>query len=103
MTNISEIHCICKLSYSDFLRYLSRGSCSLFPQTEASLDFIHFVSLNDYPLLDLIILQARRGHRWNHGAKSFVEQLEGISSSVLLDRVGQAKKHCGESTQCMLK
>lgn len=42
-----------------------------------------------------LLLRARGGHRWNCRAKSFVEQLERASSSVLLDAVGQTRKHWG--------
>lgn len=42
---------------------------------------------------------AGRGDRWNYRAKSFVEQLEGISSSVLLERVGQAEGRHGKSAR----
>lgn len=65
---------------------------------QASLLFTFYFSL-----LEMSVLQARGGHRWNYRAKSFVEQLEGISSSVLLDRVGQAEERCGKSTQGALK
>lgn len=44
-------------------------------------------------------VQARGGQRWDERAKAFAQQLEGISSSVSLERVGQPEERCGKSAQ----
>lgn len=76
-----------------FFTVFSRRRTCFFPRNrDLSYYFIHCVGLKDSPFLDMIALRAREGHRCNGLAKSFVEQLEGTSSSVLLDPVGQTKK-----------
>jgi hypothetical protein len=55
----------------------------------------HLVGLSDKSALGFIIWQARGGHRWNSGAKSFVVHLERGSFERLNRPYGHTKQRGG--------